>query len=288
MHKLIRRCSREVHLLASVREYQSVAKRVAHICAGVVVVHIVQHILLHIVEHIGIATLVAITQRGRVIDLPAATQVADQAHTTTAALAIVYVAAIVGIIEEALLHAVVISTYRVTEFTISATSVIRRLGTKRDTRAVFQLRPDALIVHRREGVDIHLATHRVTAIECALRAAQQLNTRHIEHIEVVVVLIKVGHAVHRKTNDRLVDTRTEATNVDRRGHLRAVVGLVEVGHDGREVLDREDALLLQKRGVDNARRYRLRLQAEVLLGLAHNNTHLIDGEMALHKAVGRQ
>ena len=106
------------------RKHKAITEVVTHIVAGVVVVYIVQLILLHIVEHIGISTLVAITKRSGIINLPSSAQVANQAQTATAALAKIDIATIVGIIEETLINSVVVSAYRVAKLTTLATTIV--------------------------------------------------------------------------------------------------------------------------------------------------------------------
>ena len=213
------------------RENKSIAERVTHIGAGIIIVYIVQYILLHIIELVGIATLIVISERCRVVQLPSTAQITHKAYTATTALTPIHIATIVSIVEEALIHTVVICTYRVAELTISAAAIVRCLGTGRHTRAILYGGSYTLIVHRRESIYIHLATHRISAIERTLWATQQLHASNVEHIEVVVVLVKEGHAIYGKADDRLVDTCTKTTHIDRRGHLRAVVGLIEVRHD---------------------------------------------------------
>ena len=198
------------------RQHQTIAEVIAHIAAHIVVIYLRQHILLNIILGIGVAALIVVAKRSGVIQRPAAAHLPDCTQTTTSTLAPIYIATVVGVVEEAI-GAVVVTTNRVGEL-LACLVVKVELGTQTVARAVLHRSSQTLVVQGREGVYIHLSAHSVTTIERTLRASQQLHTSHIGHLKIVVVLIKVRHSINGHTDDRLVDTRTEATHIDRRGH----------------------------------------------------------------------
>ena len=212
MHELIA-CGRgELILLASVRNGQAIAEVITHIATDVVVVHITHLFLLHVIESIGIASLVAITKRSGIIQRPAVTHLPDNSCTTTSTLAPIDIAAIESVIEEAV-GAVVIAANRVCEL-ITRLVVEIQFCTQTVARAILQRTAHTLVVHRREGVDIHLTSHSVSTVECTLWTTQQLHAGNIRHIEIVVILVQIWYSINRHTNHGLVDTRTEATHID--------------------------------------------------------------------------
>ncbi len=105
-------------------------------------------------------------------------------------------------------------------------------------RRVFGRQPRALPYHGRQGGYVHHAPAGVASVERALRAAQKLDAAYVVEVEVVGVLVHVGHVVYIDPDHGLVDARAESAHVYRGGHSRPVSRLVEVGRNGREILDR--------------------------------------------------
>ena len=111
------------------RQNKSVAEAITHISAGAVVVYIANNILLCIIQGVGIATLIIITERGCIVNLPSAAQIANQTQATAAALAPIDIAAIEGVVEEAICT-VVVSANREAELAALAATIVRSLRTQ--------------------------------------------------------------------------------------------------------------------------------------------------------------
>ena len=119
--------------------------------------------------------------------------------------------------------------------------------------AVLDTDPDPLIVERRKGVKVYDATDRIPTVKRTLRTAQHLHLPDVIKSEIVVVFVEVGDVVHIESDGRLVDAGTDSPDVDRGGHLRSVVGNVEVGRDERQVADGFDPFAADAAHADRCR-----------------------------------
>ena len=235
----------EEHLLSLVLDNEAVRDIHTLVAVGAVVVYGRDRTALLVIEAIGISPLEARPHRGDVVYRPAASPLPYHTHTSASAVSSVAVAAVVCVVEEAV-GAGIESSDRDAEIVRHA-PVIRSLGPNRITRAVLGRGSHATVPQRRESVDVQLAPDGITAVERTLRAAQNLDARDVEKIEIVAVLIEVRYLVDIDPHDRLVDAGAEAAHIYRRGHTRTVVGLVEVRNHGREILHREHPLALDGR-----------------------------------------
>ena len=96
----------------------------------------------------------------------------------------------------------------------------------------------ALISEGRFGEDTYQSAHRVASVQGTLRAAHHVDAFDVGVVEVEGRLVDEGNVVHVQSDGGRVDTRTDAAHVDRSSQFRTVVGDEQVGHKGRQVLDR--------------------------------------------------
>ncbi len=115
----------------------------------------------------------------------------------------------------------------------------------------------ALIVERRQSVDIDLPGHGVATVQSALRTAYHLHSAHVGQIEVVCILIEKRHIVDRQTHSRLIHARPYAADVDTRSHAAAIVGHIEIGRDLADALQRAYIQTLYTALAKHRRRCRL-------------------------------
>ena len=96
----------------------------------------------------------------------------------------------------------------------------------------------------------HQSAHGVAAIECALRAAHDVDTFDTLKREIVARLVDVGHVVNIQPYCGGVDAAANATNVAGRGEAAAVLWHVEVGRIGREVFQRTGLAVVERACVE--------------------------------------
>ena len=75
----------------------------------------------------------------------------------------------------------------------------------------------ALVVEGILGVNPYESAHRVTAVESALRSAQDVDALDVVEGEVEGALVEVGHVVHVQAYGRGVDSGADAADIYRRG-----------------------------------------------------------------------
>ena len=109
----------------------------------------------------------------------------------------------------------------------------------------FHSRLHALEFQRGECLYIHYASHSVSAIERVLWSAQNRYPTDVAEHEVVGVLVQIGDAVYIEAHGRLVDARSQPSNVYRGGHACSIVGNVEIGCPCRHLLNVGDAQFLR-------------------------------------------
>ena len=97
--------------------------------------------------------------------------------------------------------------------------------------AIFGEDTCALKRKRRQGADIDDSSHRVASVECALRTAHHFHLLDVEDVEVVVVLVHHRNVVDIQSDNRLIDTRSDASDIYGRGYSRTIVGYIHVGDD---------------------------------------------------------
>ncbi len=242
---LVSRRAAELRLPTAATEDKAVGNIQTLVTARRVVSDAVHRARLYIIQRVGVSALVVVPHRQRVVQRPAAAQIARHAHAAAAALTAVAIAAVVLVVEKSVGAGVISARH---ESEASAVTVVRRTRPNRIARTVLRRGAHGVAASDAEGrksVYVELAAHGVSPEKGALRAAQHLDRRHVEHVEIVIVLVQIGHAVDAHAYHGLVDARAEAADVYRRGHLRAVIGLIEVRHDSREILYRQYAFALQ-------------------------------------------
>ena len=145
------------------------------------------------------------------------------------------------------------------------------------------LHPDAgpFVSEGRKRVDVDDPAHRIAAVEGGLRPPQHLDPFDVGQVEIVGVLVHVGHVIDVEPHNGLVDAGPQPPHIKRRGHPRTVVGHVEIGHQRRRILERADALPLDPFAPDHRGGDRLVTQHKPLLDGRHlhafDRHHRIDG-----------
>ncbi len=76
------------------------------------------------------------------------------------------------------------------------------------TATILRREANALVVHRRDSVDVDNSSHSVAPIERRLRTAKYLHPLDIHYIEVEGIFIKVRYIVDIESNYRVVDAST--------------------------------------------------------------------------------
>ena len=99
--------------------------------------------------------------------------------------------------------------------------------------AVGNARFHALETQWRNSVDVHQPGHGVAPVEDVLRAAEDFHAVDVGEVEVVVVLVDDGDIVDVQPHGGLVDACAQPSDVDRRGHARAIGRHVEVRSESR-------------------------------------------------------
>jgi len=116
------------------------------------------------------------------------------------------------------------------------------------------------------GDDVHRAAGGVAAVQRALRAAQHLDARDVEHRALGGDRVGVGHFVDIDADRRGVVARVfagaDAADAELRLAAAELAVDLHVGHDVLDVVDDVDALFLQRLAADHAER-----DAHVLAGL---------------------
>ena len=175
------------------------------------------HPCLLIKQSVLITSFIGVAHRRYIIYLPDSAECPYRTQTTAATLTPIAVLACCEVFEVSI-RAIVVSRQRECK-SVAHLIIYRRLHSPRVSCRVLYGCTRALIQQRRHSIYIHLTSHRITTIECTLWATQELHTLHIQHIEVVIVLVQIWHSVDQHTYHRLVDTCSKATHIYRRCHL---------------------------------------------------------------------
>ena len=131
----------------------------------------------------------------------------------------------------------------------------------------------ALIVERRQGIDIHQASQRVAPVQGVLWAAHHLEACNVQEVKVIVLFSYHRHVVDGQSHGRLVDARADAAHIHRRGHAAAIVGDEQVGHQVGCRLDRQHLVALSLPAVDDRQCRCLGAHVAALLDGGHR--HLV-------------
>ena len=140
-------------------------------------------------------------------------------------------------------------------------------------RANARLDVGALIAERIAGVDSNQSALGVHPVKGALRAAQHVYALHIIEMGVEGALAHHGDAIHIDSHSGRIDSRPDASRIERGGVARAIIGHDEIGRIGRQAAEVVNMETSHLRAGEHRAAERLPAQQKLFLGLCHH----IDG-----------
>ena len=157
------------------------------------------------------------------------------------------------------------------------TMVMRHLDIRVKPRSDAQLHVGSLIVHRVFRIDAHQSALGVLTVERALRTAQNIDT--VEHIKMVVErrLRHQRNVVVIDAYSGIVDARTDASHIHRRGQTRTVLRHYKRRYELRQLAQIAHVQLLNLLTAEHAAAQRLKAQSNLLFRL-RNHDHFVQVE----------